>query len=30
MQLYKKGIKIIEEATKILEEAKLQYREIKS
>ena len=29
MQVYKKGIKILEEATSILEKAKLEYEEIK-
>ena len=29
MEYYKKGIKILDEATKILEEAKLEYEEIK-
>jgi exodeoxyribonuclease VII small subunit len=29
MEYYKKGIKILEEATKILEKAKLEYEEIK-
>ena len=29
MEIYKKGIKILEEATKILENAKLEYEEIK-
>jgi exodeoxyribonuclease VII small subunit len=30
MEIYKKGIKIIEEAQKILESAKLEYEEIKN
>jgi len=29
MEYYKKGVKILEEATKILEQAKLEYEEIK-
>ena len=29
MEYYKKGIKILDEATKILEKAKLEYEEIK-
>jgi len=29
MEFYKKGIKILEEATQILEKAKLEYEEIK-
>jgi len=29
MEIYKKGIKILEEATKILESAKLEYEEIR-
>ena len=29
MEIYKKGISILEEATKILENAKLEYEEIK-
>lgn len=30
MEIYKKGIKILEEATKILNDAKLEYEEIKN
>ena len=30
MEIYKKGIKIIEEAEEILQKAKLEYEEIKS
>jgi len=30
MELYKNGVKILEEATKILNEAKLEYEEIKN
>ncbi len=29
MEYYKKGIKLLEEATKMIEEAKLQFKEIK-
>jgi len=29
MQYYKKGIKLLEEATKMIEEAKLEFEEIK-
>jgi len=29
MEYYKKGIKLLEEATKMIEEAKLQFQEIK-
>ena len=30
MEIYKNGVKILEEATKILNEAKLEYEEIKN
>ena len=30
MEIYKKGVSILEEATKILEKAKLEYEEIKN
>jgi exodeoxyribonuclease VII small subunit len=29
MEFYKKGVKLLEEATKMIEEAKLQFQEIK-
>jgi len=29
MEYYKKGVKLLEEATKMIEEAKLQFQEIK-
>jgi exodeoxyribonuclease VII small subunit len=29
MEFYKKGVKLLEEATKMIEEAKLQFQEVK-